>query len=1178
MVERCLGFRAWMAGLALVIGGLLAPAPAVADWSSSGCSGCHGTPPDIANSVANAPGACPAPNFTLGLGEAFMANQPAFQAHVNSRGTSCSVAEMSGLAGAETTSIYNYLVNVRDGSIGNFTPSFADTAVGSFRDDSVSFAVRNYRNPAMTYGVSASGDYSIVSHTATGTGCSAGNVPAATTLSGSACTVNLTIRFTPSAAGTRFGSVTVNPAINSGIDYLSRVVNFSADAFVPTPGFSRTPASLTLIARLGSTDNGIVTISNPVSATANLILSSLPFSGTAGVFSRTGTCVTGGGGIAPGGSCTVIVTYTPSAASAQNGLLTINHNAPGSPSTVTLNATGTQSLISPTSNTIAFGNVQQGVPRLLTQLVTNSGTATLNFQAPLPNSSGARTGAAAVDYTVSGCAAPLAPGGNCTLSITLTPSALGSRPATLTISSDATNGPAVFTLTGTGVALPEPLVTPPASDFPDTVIGQTATQTRTVTIQNDRTRTITYSVSNTTDFTVGAESCAGRVVAGSGGICTIQIQFQPTLGAGEGRRTATLPFSFTGLAPDPDPTTVAVNVAGNALLPLAQSATSLNAAAVVGSPTTTSMLLTNRSSAGITLSTLLFSGAAAADYSLAAANTCSPGLLLAASATCTLVVRFNPPVAGTRNATLTITHSALGSAQTVTYLGSATPAPQGLIQLSSSNLSYADTQLASSTPLTVTVHNGGDLALNFSAFTFGGANPGDFNRGGSCAVGTPLPIAADCTLIVNFAPTALGLRSATLTITSDASNGAAVITLSGTGVPIPAPQVSLTPALLDFGTQTIAGLYPARRVRLANSGTADLAVASIVVAGAGFANASASTCPGILAPGAGCDIDIAFGATAAAAFTGTLTVTSNAAGSPHLTQLRGAGSAATLPVLVYLPATPSLDFGSVSAGSVSATQTVTVQNQGPGGVSLTVLNTIGADAASFSIVGGTCSVGTPLFEGGTCTIAIQFAPGSGGAKSASVQIASTGSFPPVLALAGTGLAGPNPSLALSSAAMAFESTRVGAQSVPAAVRITSSGSGVVTIMAIQVSGAFGIQSTTCPPVPFSLPAGTECSVSLNFRPTTQGTAAGTLDITSDAAPAMRQVALSGSGEAAADTTGGGCTIGGPGAPFDPMLWTMLLVALAWLARRELQRRASTRRSRAVARRADECDHTRRKPN
>ena len=121
------------------------------------------------------------------------------------------------------------------------------------------------------------------------------------------------------------------------------------------------------------------------------------------------------------------------------------------------------------------------------------------------------------------------------------------------------------------------------------------------------------------------------------------------------------------------------------------------------------------------------------------------------------------------------------------------------------------------------------------------------------------------------------------------------------------------------------------------------------------------------------------------------------------------------------------------------------------------------------------------------------------------------------------------------------------------MRISSSGSGVVTVSAIAVSGTYGIDSTTCPPVPFTLPAGTDCTVSVSFRPTDEGAAAGMLSITSDAAPAVREVVLSGSGEDKVDTSSGGCTIGDSRAPADPLLWTMVLVAAAWLFARRRQR-------------------------
>ena len=838
--------------------------------------------------------------------------------------------------------------------------------------------------------------------------------------------------------------------------------------------------------------------------------------------------------MAPGApGCTVVVTYTPSALGAQNGTLTINHNAPGSPSTVTLTATGTQSLISPTSSTLDFANVQQGVPKVLNLAVSNTGTASLNFSAPFASP-----------------ARPLRYGTDCILGVpgahslhlivTLTPSAL-LRDRQPHHQPDATNGPLV-TLTGSGVAPCRSCTrrpNPRHGDQPD--LGRRAPSSRNAA-RTSPTPSPTYTFQD-----------RHRELPHAGGPATGASARSPsisaTLGAGEGRRTAALAFTFTGVLPDPNPDPVNVSVAGNALLPLAQSATSLNAAAVVGSPTTTSMLLTNRSVSPITLSSFVFSGAAATDYSLAAGNTCTVALVLTPSSSCTLVVRFNPPAAGTRNATLTISHSAAGSPQTVAFLGTATPAPQGRIELSSSAISYPDTQLASTTAQTVTVHNGGNLALNFSAFTLGGANPADFQQSGTCVVGTPLPIAADCTLILTFAPSALGPRTGTFSIASDASNGTAVITLSGTGVPIPAPQVGLTPTTLDFGTQTIGGLYPARRIRLANSGTADLSIGSMTPSGTGFAVA-ASTCAGVLAPAAGCDIDIAFAPTAAQAYTGALTVVSNAAGSPHATTLRGTGSAAAVPALVFSPAVTVLDFGSVSASSVSAAQTVTVLNQGPGGATLTLLNAVGGDPSSFSVVGGTSVRSAALFEGASCTISVQFARLLGhqdGPGADRLPALPAGARSPASA-------SPGPSLTLSTAALAFEAPASAPRSLPLTVRISSSGTGVVTVSAIAVTGAYGIASSTCPAVPFTLPAGTDCTVSVSFRPTTEGASAGTLSVTSDAAPAVREVALSGSGESTVDTSSGGCTIGDPRAPADPLLWTMVLIAAAWLFARRRQRK------------------------
>ncbi|MBX3603698.1 MAG: choice-of-anchor D domain-containing protein [Piscinibacter sp.] len=1144
---------------AVLLGGLWSALPAQAQvWTTNGCSGCHGLGPNIANTVADNSN-----NMTLGLGESWMADSTQLRTRVNAAGTFTGISNMqsANFSAANAAEVWAYFVDVRDGNATSVSRSLA-TKVNSTTTSSFSVTLTNYRGAAASYSLSFAGtgsaDYSVQSHTATGTGCSAGNLPAATTLGGSACTVNITVAFTPSLAGSRNATLRATLSSPGTAQTIATLTGTGQ-----TASFAITPSSRTVSAKVGSSATTTYTITN--NGAAVLDLTSITFSSARFTLGAGNTCTTAGTSnvAAGGGTCTLVVAFTPLAAGDVVGQVNIGHDGVNvsSPAQVSVTGTGTVPVIASNVSTLDFQQSQVGVPKALPGAITltNNGDASLVFSANPFTVGGSHPG----DFSFGGtCAgATVTPGNSCTVNGTFTPAATGARSATLSFNSDASNVLPAITLSGTGVALPEPVVVFPNQAFPDTVIGETGAQTRQVTITNARTRDITYSVANTTDFNIapGGESCATRTVPGGGGSCTITWRFQPVLGSGEGPRQGNLTFTFAGTLGDPAPSNVNGQLTGNALLPIAQSASVVNAAAVVGSPTTSSLLLTNRSAGSVTLSNLAFSGTAASDYSLDATNGCTVGGVLAAGANCSLVVQFNPPAAGTRNATLTITHTAPGSPQTVTLNGTATPAPQGRIDLSTLSLSFPDTQLGGSSVLPITVQNSGNLALNFSAFNLTGTAAADYERGGTCSTSTPLAIGAQCTVTMTFRPGALGVRSASLTILSDASNGPATITLSGTGVPVPVPVVTLTPGSIDFGTQTVGGFYPSRTIRLSNTGTADLLTSAIAVEGTAFSDASATSCTGTLAPGAGCDIAIAFAPPSAGTdFTGTLRVTSNAAGSPHTAALLGRGSLAAVPVLVWSPVVTQLDFGTISTGTVSGVQSATLLNQGPGGVTLTVLNAVGSGAASFSVAGGTCQVGQALFEGQSCRVDVRFAPSSAGARSATVQVASTGSFPPELSLTGTGLGGPSPGMALSLASLAFDDTRVGTQSLPSEITLRSTGSGTLQVTALTVTGPYTVSANTCPvTLPFGLPAGGECTLSVAFVPQSEGDTTGTLRVTTDADPASADVALSGHGDPPADlSSGGGCSLASGESATDPTLWTLvLLAALVLFARRRARRRS-----------------------
>ena len=87
--------------------------------------------------------------------------------------------------------------------------------------------------------------------------------------------------------------------------------------------------------------------------------------------------------------------------------------------------------------------------------------------------------------------------------------------------------------------------------------------------------------------------------------------------------------------------------------------------------------------------------------------------------------------------------------------------------------------------------------------------------------------------MATFTPAALNARSATLSIPSNASGSPHGVALSGNGVAAPAPAVTLSPASVAFGNQTVGGSI-AKPITLTNSGSAALGITSIVASGSGF--------------------------------------------------------------------------------------------------------------------------------------------------------------------------------------------------------------------------------------------------------------------------------------------------------------------------------------------------------
>jgi hypothetical protein len=142
---------------------------------------------------------------------------------------------------------------------------------------------------------------------------------------------------------------------------------------------------------------------------------------------------------------------------------------------------------------------------------------------------------------------------------------------------------------------------------------------------------------------------------------------------------------------------------------------------------------------------------------------------------CTIAVTFEPTTFGALTGSISLTDNAPGSPQSITLNGTATA-----VQLGPRSASFGIQPVGTtSTSVTFQLASKSNSTITITGVNLTGANPGDFvqtnNCGGSVAPG------ASCYIKVQFAPTATGTRTATLSV-SDNAGGSPLVSLTGKGI------------------------------------------------------------------------------------------------------------------------------------------------------------------------------------------------------------------------------------------------------------------------------------------------------------------------------------------------------------------------------------------------------------
>ena len=384
---------------------------------------------------------------------------------------------------------------------------------------------------------------------------------------------------------------------------------------------------------------------------------------------------------------------------------------------------------------------------------------------------------------------------------------------------------------------------------------------------------------NASDFSQ-TNNCGGSLAVGA--TCQVQVTFTPS---SPGTRTTTL--NITDNSTGSPQTVIFSGTATAAVSPVVSlSATSLYFGyfnvGTTGGPENLSVA--NTGNAPLTITSIILAGGNASDFSQS--NNC--GSSLAAGATCMVQVIFKPSAPGTRTTTLNITDNAAGSPQAVIFSGTATGTPP-VVSLSATSLTFATQALgASSAAQAVTLNDTGTSALTLTSLALSGANPGDFIQTNNC--GSSVAAGANCTISVTFKPTAIGTRTATLSMADSAVGSPQTVSLSGTGATT-APAASLSPTSLAFGNQSIGTTSAPHTVTLSNSGNAAMTLTSLALTGANASDfVQNNNCGASLAVGANCSVAVLFKPSAAGSRGATLSIADNANGSPQAVSLSGTGT------------------------------------------------------------------------------------------------------------------------------------------------------------------------------------------------------------------------------------------------------------------------------------------------
>ena len=405
---------------------------------------------------------------------------------------------------------------------------------------------------------------------------------------------------------------------------------------------------------------------------------------------------------------------------------------------------------------------------------------------------------------------------------------------------------------------------------------------------------------------------------------------------------------------------------------------------------------------------------------------------------------------------------------------------------------FGDVTVETSSTRTVVVTNLGHSNATISAATVTGSG---FNYMGP-ALPLTLSRGQSVNLTISFAPSAAGVSSGNLSLSTSGNVSPNSVPLTGTGVQSQQTLLlTVSPQSVSFGNVPV-GSNGSQTVSLLNTGNGPVNVSQATMAGNGF-GMSGLAVPMTLGPGQSTAFTVSFAPAGAGSASGNISVVSNAANSVSTVALSGMG------VQPQISAAPgSVSFGTVTVGQTSS-QAVTLTNAGGAPLNITQL---AGPGTGFSLTG--LALPLTLAPGKSTAFTVSFTPTSGASSSSSLMLMSNApTSPTTIPLSGAGSAQVL-QLTPSTTALSFGNQTLNA-SATQSVTLTNTGNSAVSISQVNVAGTGFSLSGSAPVV--TLSAGQAASFSVTFTPTVAGNATGSASVVSTAANSPLSISLAGVG-------------------------------------------------------------------